>query len=232
MKILAASCLALALLGCGRRVNRPAACVPNATASCACRGAPNGVQTCQSDGTFGSCECVPPVVARVDDPDKPPPVTAPPEAPSMPTTAAGVRTPTRTAMQAPPVAAQQRPVPARPAVPSSLANHCAAGYSCETCSPLMGCAWCGASGECTPVPSNSCNGPESRACRGGWACNPSECPSARQVIDACARNTNCRSCAIGEACAWCAGSNSCREVRRFGGSPCSTSWVTDENACF
>lgn len=84
MKTLAASCLALALLGCGRRVNRPAACVPNATASCACRGAPNGVQTCQSDGTFGSCECAPPVVARVDDPSKPPPVVPSPEAPAQP----------------------------------------------------------------------------------------------------------------------------------------------------
>lgn len=69
-------------VGCGRRGEQPAACVPGAVVTCPCAGAPVGSQTCQSNGTFGACAC--PVAAPTlpVDPDKPPPVTAPPEAPT------------------------------------------------------------------------------------------------------------------------------------------------------
>jgi hypothetical protein len=47
----------LALAGCGRRGEQPAACVPGAVVVCPCAGAPVGSQTCQSGGTFGACVC-------------------------------------------------------------------------------------------------------------------------------------------------------------------------------
>ena len=160
--------VALMAAGCGRRGEQPAACVPGAVVVCPCAGAPVGSQTCQSNGTFGACACSTAPAARADDPDKPPPVVAAMDTPAPPPTTAIVRAPAASPQPA------VRPVVRAASVSPELANRCAGGYSCETCTPLQGCAWCGASQACVPVPSNTCRGPESRECRDGWACNPSE----------------------------------------------------------
>lgn len=46
--------VASALAGCGGAGNT---CVPGNTVECACPGGTKGVQTCQPDGTFGTCAC-------------------------------------------------------------------------------------------------------------------------------------------------------------------------------
>jgi hypothetical protein len=53
---LAGAALLLALAACGRR-SAPPACVPGASATCACETGATGAQRCGPDGTFGPCRC-------------------------------------------------------------------------------------------------------------------------------------------------------------------------------
>lgn len=101
--------------GCGRRGEPPAACVPGAVVTCPCAGAPVGSQTCQSNGTFGACACPVAAPALPIDPDKPPPVTAPPEAPEAPIAASPPMVRPRSTQ---PAVVAQRPVP--PAAPAPV----------------------------------------------------------------------------------------------------------------
>lgn len=120
-RVMACALWLLLAPGCGQRGAQPAACVPNASVSCACRGAMNGIQTCQSDGTFGVCDCSLPIAMRADNPDKPPLIVAP-----MDTTAAARRVPIaptpqpRIPMDDPPPAASNAPV----ATPMDQARAC------------------------------------------------------------------------------------------------------------
>lgn len=95
--------LLLLALGCGRRGET---CITGATSACACPGGATGVQTCQENGTLGTCACptaTPPVAAA--EPDKPPVIVPAPEPPVVPA---------RAPVAAHPVAA--RPAPASPSV--------------------------------------------------------------------------------------------------------------------
>lgn len=157
------------VLGCGRRGEAPptaAACVPGAAAVCACRGGPSGVQTCQRDGTYGTCACETPVaIARRDDPDKPPPVVPFPAAPSAPVAAP----------MAPPTPVVRPPPPARPRPAVDPSDNCISATNCQECAARVPCGWCGATRRCVILRSNSVLGPEARACQGSWALQPQDC---------------------------------------------------------
>jgi hypothetical protein len=235
MRSLIVSCV-IVFLGCGRRGEQPAACVPGAVVTCPCAGTSSGTQTCQGNGTFGACVChasspaAP--IARLDDPDKPPPVTAPPETPpAARLIVPAVRTPVAARPAVPPRdSASATPAPWIPTM-----EHCAGSTSCEECAHRSGCGWCSANRVC--LPTMDCSGPINRSCSDGWYCHPGSCPSPRETapaapVDPCARNTDCRSCAIGEACAWCGGRAACRERGNANAGACLTSWIIDENACY
>ena len=73
-------------------------------------------------------------------------------------------------------------------VPSGSAADMCAGYAtCQACTPVYDCGWCGASGTCmlgvAPNP----------ACRGGWSEEPTSCPTCGD--HACNGGETCASCA-------------------------------------
>ena len=227
--------VALMAAGCGRRGEQPAACVPGAIVTCPCAGAPIGSQTCQSNGTFGACSCPTTAPALPVDPDKPPPVTAPPESPPAAATAPPTLSPIgRPSAPTRPVVAARAPSQQASAPWVPTMEHCADSVSCEECAHRSGCGWCAANRVC--LPTIDCSGPINGSCGGNWYCRPGSCPSpqasvAEVPVDPCARNRDCRSCAIGEACAWCSGRAACRERGNVNAGACLTSWVVDENAC-
>lgn len=226
----------LALAGCGRRGEQPAACVPGAVVVCPCSGAPVGSQTCQPNGTFGACACptVPAVAAQQDNPDKPPPVVAQVDtpAPVAAPMAAAVRA-APTAPVAPVARVQPRAAPATPPL-----NPCGGATDCGSCAARPLCAWCGAENRCVYVPSNSCSGPEFRSCASGWACRPNECTTVQTAhtdnepnTGVCASHHYCRQCAVGEGCAWCAPTAVCRDRNSAEAADCPTYWTTSVNDC-
>ncbi len=66
--------------------------------------------------------------------------------------------------------------------------NCGTHATCDTCTPVNGCGWCGASRSCIPI--STCEMPSS--CGGRWACRAAECAAvARAVGIACTNDSEC-----------------------------------------
>lgn len=121
----------VSLLGLGCERSRPATCVSGASSPCTCTTGLTGAQVCQTDGTFGACQCAPPPV--------PTPVVAPvavvtPDVPAVapaPVAAAPVVPP-----PAAPIAAAPR-APSAPRAPAAPANTAANGLPSITIPNLL-----------------------------------------------------------------------------------------------
>ncbi len=114
---------------------------------------------------------------------------------------------------APPEAPAAPAEAVRPAAPRPVAARAPAARPCG-----------GWTAPCCP--GAVCNDPFQ--CFNGMCSVPDQQPAA--PADPCAHHRTCSACAVGEACAWCPTSSTCRE--RGGTSACAGQWVTSPGTCF
>lgn len=165
-------------------------CVRGSSIGCVCPNGAMGAQVCSSTGSgYDPCACSPVDAGMSTIDTGPGRVCEPGRAVSCPCPGGASGAQTCNADGAGYSTCVCSPVDAgSPDV--GPANPCATGNSCGSCTPLLGCGWCGATGRCVQITSNSCAGPEAAACGATWGCSPSDCPGS----------TDCRSCTTNADC--------------------------------